>query len=76
MLTCTGSVGIYFGYNIIGATAPNLEVAPYHLDSESIGGLAAAYSIPNMIMPLFGGFITDRLGVRLATVVYLSLIHI
>ena len=74
MLTCTGSVGIYFGYNIIGATAPNLEVAPYHLDSESIGGLAAAYSIPNMIMPLFGGFITDRLGVRLATVVYSAVV--
>ncbi len=70
VLTCTGSVGIYFGYNIIGATAPYLQAAPYNLDAEAIGGLAAAYSVPNMIMPLFGGAITDRLGVRVASMTY------
>lgn len=70
VLTCAGSVGIYFGYNIIGATAPYLQATPYNLDAESIGGLAAAYSVPNMIMPLFGGAITDRLGVRKASMTY------
>ena len=27
-----------------------------------------------MLMPLFGGFITDRLGVRLATVIYSAVV--
>jgi MFS family permease len=70
VLTCSGSIGIYFGYNIIGATAPYLQAEPYNLDAQSIGGLAAAYSVPNMIMPLFGGAITDRLGVRKASMAY------
>jgi MFS family permease len=70
VLTCSGSVGIYFGYNIIGATAPYLQAPPYNLDAQSIGGLAAAYSVPNMIMPLFGGAISDRLGVRVASMTY------
>lgn len=70
VLTCTGSVGIYFGYNIVGATAPFLQAPPYNLDAQAIGGLAAAYSVPNMIMPLFGGVITDRLGVRVASMAY------
>ena len=70
VLTCSGSVGIYFGYNIVGATAPFLQAPPYNLDAQAIGGLAAAYSVPNMIMPLFGGVITDRLGARIASMAY------
>ena len=74
VLTCCGSVGIYFGYNIIGATAPYLQAAPYNLDAEAIGGLAAAYSVPNMVMPLFGGAISDRLGARNASILYSAIL--
>ncbi|KAF0698588.1 Aste57867_10818 [Aphanomyces stellatus] len=32
------------------------------------------YSVPNMILPLFGGLLIDRLGVRLMTVVLVTLV--
>lgn len=49
VLVCTGSVGIYFGYNIVGATAPYLQAAPYGMSAEAVGSLAAMYSIPNTV---------------------------
>lgn len=74
LLTCLGSVGIYFGYNIIGATSAALQAPPYNLDYESVGSLAAAYSFPNVIFPLFGGVLTDKIGVRLACVLFSGIV--
>eukprot|EP01051_Picozoa_sp_SAG22_P015015 SAG22_NODE_1907_length_3332_cov_2.201361_2_plen_265_part_01 len=70
----TNSLGIYFGYNIIGATAPVLQAPPYSLDAKAIGSLAAAYSLPNIAMPLFGGAVTDRLGACVSTQIFSALV--
>ena len=45
------SLGIYFGYNIIGATAPVLQAPPYSLDAKAIGALAAACAPPPGDLP-------------------------
>lgn len=74
VLTSLGSLGIYFGYNMIGATTPALQAPPYNMDGLSIGSLAAAYSFPNVILPFFGGLLTDKLGVRFACTLYSGIV--
>lgn len=36
--------------------------------------LYSVYSWPNIILPFFGGYITDRLGVRLMGVIFMALV--
>lgn len=74
ILTSFGSVGIYFGYNMTGAITQALRAPPYNMDSLFLGSLVAAYSFPNVIFPLVGGMLTDKLGLHLASVMYSSII--
>ena len=36
--------------------------------------LFSLYSIPNMVLPLFGGVFADRIGIRLCLLIFLSVI--
>jgi hypothetical protein len=66
-LTASGSIGGQYSYNIVGAVASELHKPPFLVNNTSIGLLFAAYSFPNTVMPLLGGFINDRLGVRVSS---------
>ena len=63
----SGSIGGQYSYNIVGAVASELHKPPFLVNNTSIGLLFAAYSFPNTVMPLLGGFINDRLGVRVSS---------
>lgn len=69
-LACSGCFGVYYGYNIVGATTPALKGPPYDLETEGIGAIMASYSVPNVIAPLFGGAIADRIGVCRAALLF------
>ena len=74
LCACTGCCGIYYGYNIVGSTAPALQEPPFNLDAEDIGAIAAAYSLPNVAVPLVGGVVVDRIGVCRAALLFGSIV--
>lgn len=63
--------GNYYAYDSIGPLADSLQRLLGFTDTQ-IGTLNAIYSFPNMVMVLVGGVIVDRVGTRLATVLFAS----
>lgn len=61
--------GNYYIYDSISPLADVLKARLAFSDSE-IGMLNAIYSIPNIFMVLVGGVIVDRIGTRLATLIF------
>jgi MFS family permease len=69
-LLCFGS---YFAYDSIQNLAPILK-REINLSDTKFGALYAVYSFPNMILPFFGGVAGDKLGLRLAALVFVTLV--
>lgn len=61
--------GNYYAYDAVGPLADSLQKLLGFTDTQ-IGTLNAIYSFPNIVMVLVGGVIVDRLGTRLATVMF------
>ncbi|MGQ0737057.1 MAG: MFS transporter [Acidobacteriota bacterium] len=61
--------GNYYAYDSIAPVADTLQRQLGYSDTQ-IGWLNAVYSFPNVIMVLIGGIIVDRVGTRLATLVF------
>ncbi len=66
-------VGNYFAYDSIGALTP-LIIDGMQIDREAIGMLYSFYSWPNVVMVLIGGFLIDRFGTRIMSLVFSALI--
>ena len=64
-LTSLAMFGNYYVYDSIGPVADSLQKQLGFTDTQ-IGTLNAIYSLPNIVMVLFGGMIVDRYGARLA----------
>jgi MFS family permease len=65
--------GSYFAYDSIGAIE-NVLIPALHLGSGAIGGLYSAYSIAAILIVFFGGILTDKLGVRRASLLFSGLV--
>jgi MFS family permease len=61
--------GNYYAYDSIGPLADQLQRLLGYSDTQ-IGTLNAIYSFPNIVMVLIGGIIVDRIGTRLATLLF------
>jgi MFS family permease len=61
--------GNYYAYDSIGPLADQLQRLLGFSDTQ-IGTLNAIYSFPNIVMVLVGGIIVDRIGTRLATLLF------
>jgi MFS family permease len=74
--TCVMMIGNYYCYDIPAAL--NSQMDDYMGKPEDFETLFSllytVYSIPNVILPFFGGYFVDRLGVRLCLIVFASLI--
>jgi MFS family permease len=66
------SVAMFGNYYIYDSISPLADVLKEQLSfsDKQIGLLNAIYSIPNIFMVLVGGIIVDRIGTRLATLVF------
>jgi MFS family permease len=66
------SVAMFGNYYIYDSISPLADVLKGQLSfsDKQIGLLNAIYSIPNIFMVLVGGIIVDRIGTRLATLVF------
>jgi MFS family permease len=65
--------GSYFAYDSIGAIE-NVLIPALGLGSGSIGGLYSAYSLAAIGIVFFGGVLTDKLGVRRASLLFSGLV--
>ena len=61
--------GNYYAYDAVGPLADHLQRLLGFTDTQ-IGTLNAIYSFPNIVMVLLGGIIVDRIGTRLATLIF------
>jgi len=69
ILVSLAMFGNYYAYDSIGPLADHLQRLLGFSDTQ-IGTLNAIYSFPNIIMVLIGGIIVDRVGTRLATMLF------
>ena len=69
VLISVAMFGNYYAYDAVGPLADSLQRLLGYSDTQ-IGTLNAIYSFPNIIMVLIGGVIVDRVGTRLATLVF------
>lgn len=65
--------GSYFAYDSIGAIE-NVLIPALGLGSGAIGGLYSAYSLAAILIVFFGGILTDKLGVRRASLLFSMLV--
>lgn len=76
--TCVMMIGNYYCYDIPAAL--NSQMDEYFgkpSDFETLFSLLyTVYSIPNVILPFFGGYFVDRLGVRTCMLVFAVLISV
>jgi MFS family permease len=67
------SFGSYFAYDIIGAIAPSL-IEQLKASRATIGTMNTMYSVAAILLVLFGGILTDRLGTRKASLIFSVLV--
>jgi MFS family permease len=69
VLVSTVMFGNYYAYHAVAPLADLLQRQLGFTDTQ-LGILNAIYSLPNIVMVLIGGIIVDRIGTRLATLVF------
>lgn len=77
-LACCLLVGSYYSYDNPSAlesqlTDPN---GKFDLTNVNYNLLYSVYSFPNIVLPLFGGLLIDRLGIRVGVVIFSFLLII
>jgi MFS family permease len=76
LLTCIMMIGNYYCYDIPAALHTQMdEYFGKPGDFETYFSLLyTVYSVPNIILPFFGGFFTDKFGARVCLVVFCGFI--
>jgi MFS family permease len=69
ILVSIAMAGNYYAYDAVAPLADLLQRSLHFTDTQ-LGMLNAIYSFPNIVMVLIGGIIVDRIGTRLATLVF------
>jgi MFS family permease len=62
-MACCFLLGSYFCYDNPGPIESQLE-DDFHIDSTQYSLLYTVYSMPNMVLPIFGGVFLDKIGIR------------
>lgn len=72
LLTCTLMVGNYYCYDIPAALHSQMDdYMGKPSDFETLFSLLyTVYSVPNVILPFFGGFFVDKFGVRICMIAF------
>ena len=67
--------GSYYCYDIPSALSINLK-NDLGLTDTQYNNLYAVYSFPNIVLPLFGGILCDKIGVKLSLMIFASFVTI
>ena len=78
VLACFMLLGSYFCYDNPNALSKKLKEKVTHDGSNEIkyNQLYSIYSYPNIILPLFGGVLIDKIGLNFATILFSILLVI
>jgi len=68
--------GSYYCYDIPSALSIYFHQPPYSLGPKKYNLLYSVYSFPNMVLPLIGGILCDKIGVKLALMIFATLVTI
>ena len=63
IMACCFMIGSCFCYDNPGPLETQLE-KDFNVDSTTYSLLYTVYSLPNMVLPIFGGLFLDRIGIR------------
>ena len=63
---CFFLMGSYYCYDNPAALASYLEdtTQPWYLTSRQVNVLYSVYSLPNTVLPLLGGILLDKIGIK------------
>ncbi len=77
-LACVLLVGLYYSYDNPSALESHLtsENGGFQLSLVNYNLLYSVYSFPNILLPMFGGILIDRLGIRIGIIFFSSLLII
>ena len=78
VLACLMLVGSYYVFDLPASCKTQIEsFMGYSDDYEFYFSLLyTLYAIPNVILPFFGGYFVDKLGVRMCLLIFASLIAV
>lgn len=71
------SLGVWVQFDSVGALGQQFKNHTgngIHLTESNLGALDACYSIPNVILVLFGGIFIDKMGMRLSMILLTGLV--
>ena len=63
-------IGYYFCYDSPAPLKTALLAPPYNLSENQWSGLYSIYSLPNMVLPLLGGILISKIGIRLGLILF------
>ena len=70
---CSFNVGSYFFYDLPAALEIYFEKAPYNLSPSQVDLMYSVYSFPNIVLPLFGGVLVDKVGIKTGLLLFTTL---
>ncbi len=76
VLMCVICFGDYINYDVPGALIADLKhsLKLDARDDAKIGVLYSVYTFPNTVVVLLGGFLIDRIGLRITALLFVSLV--
>ena len=72
-MACCFLLGSYYCYDIPGVLETQIE-SDFDVPATKSSLLYTVYSIPNMVLPLFGGILLDSLGIRIGVLLFTSVL--
>eukprot|EP01113_Clastostelium_recurvatum_P033162 TRINITY_DN4353_c0_g1_i1.p1 TRINITY_DN4353_c0_g1~~TRINITY_DN4353_c0_g1_i1.p1 ORF type:complete len:485 (-),score=72.07 TRINITY_DN4353_c0_g1_i1:61-1515(-) len=73
LVACLFSIGSYFAYDSIGVVQQEL-MDDFGITEEQFALLYTIYSLPNIVLPFFGGYMLDRIGIPIGTLISCTLV--
>ena len=67
---CLFLMGSYFCYDNPAPLKSTLTAEPFNFSEGQFNSLYSIYSLPNTVLPLAGGIMLDRVGIRLGLVMF------
>jgi|ERR1712166_179545 len=73
---CFFLMGSYFCFDIPASLGPYFKKPPYNYGSKQIALMYSVYSFPNTVLPLVGGVLIDKIGVKISLVGFTTILTI
>jgi len=67
--SCCFLVGSYYCFDIPGSLNKQIKDI-YHIEQDQSQLLYTLYSVPNFVLPMIGGLILDKIGIRIGLIMF------